>query len=781
MKISKRICAVATAVFLMFNPFFSGAYADSSQVINDETKSEVLADGVKHTSIARFTTSGWLDINVVEVDLSNKNTDIDVLYGSEGLAKTSVVSAMAKESGAIAAINGDFFDTKTGSPIGQIVSNGTLISAPPDKGLYGKLSSFNINDNGNAFFDYWTYDFSITLPNGQTLPIVTYNKASNSQYLCLYDHNWGNTPGSSGNSNHTEVIVAEDGTIIDVRKDMPSTAIAQGCYAVVANGDNAATLAMMIPGDKVGINLTTNPGYGDLKLSISGGTMLVKDGAIAPITHDPSPKPTARTAIGVSQDNNKLLLVTVDGRNGKSIGLTEKDMAQLMLDMGAYDALNFDGGGSTTMAIRSLGEKSAVTVNSPSDVSERKVANAVGILNNAPEGAIKGLKINNPDNVFVGSYEDFNVTAYDEGYSPLDVDMSSVQFNVEGVKGTFNGNRFAPASPGNAVITVSYGGLSEQFNVKVLDKPIMLKSDISKINASYNTKAKITIFGKDERGYTAQIPSDKLQWSVHGDIGNVDGGTFVSGASDSSGYVTAAFGDAYLNIPVTIGKPSQQISVPDNVPLENVDPYNKKTDVKNDSGSYNVFVYGNMDKDDLLKNLAINKAIEKANGTSSLAIFTGKGSNELDDLKIPYLAIDSTGLYEFRNSSFIVLDSSKGGLRATDSQQWFKLKDYLNRAAGTNVFIVLPTPVWGTDGFTDQREAELFESTLKDFKKDSGKNVWILYQGKQSFYTAVNDEIRYVGLSGTTGVTKNDIANMPYALIEVNGSNVYYQKDLLFK
>lgn len=770
MKFRKRIYALAVSLLLLFNPLISTVYANSFDIINDETSSEILSEGIKHTSTARFTTSGWLDINTLEVDFSNKDNSIDVLYGNEGLGKTSTVSDMAKQTGAVAAINADFFDTKTGSPIGQIVSKGKLISAPPDKNLYGKLSSFNLDNKGNAFLDYWTYNISMDMPSGETIPVATYNKASNGQYLSLYDSHWGQTPGPKNKQKHTEVIVYKDGTVIEVRNDKPKTSITEGNYAIVANGNNAAKLSMLIPGDKVNINISTNPGYKDLQLSISGGTMLVKDGAITPITHDPSPKPTARTAIGSNKDGSKLFLVTVDGRNGKSIGLTEKDMAKLMHDLGAFNALNLDGGGSTTMTVRSLGEREIKTVNNPSDGQERKVTTAIGMFNTAPQGSIKGLKVKGPGNLFAGTYGDINVQAYDEGYNPIDVDMANVQFSLQGVEGTFDKNRFEPSAVGDASLTVKYDGIEEQTNIKVLDKPIILKSNINKINTGFNSKTKIGIYGKDKNGYTALIPADKINWSASGKIGTVQNGTFTSGNANAVGYIKAMFGNVYLNIPVTVGKSADQTETPNNAQLENVDPYNKKIETKDDLDSYNIFVYGQADND-----AAINYAIDKANCESSFAVFFGKGAKQSGNLKVPSLSIDSPGLYNFRNSSFIVLDSSKGGIRTTDAQQWFKLKDYLDSAKGTNIFIVLPTPVWGSNGFTDQREAALFENTLKSFKKESGKNVWILYQNSQ-FYTALNDEIRYIGIGQPANSSGNDI---PYALIEVDGSNVYYQKNSL--
>jgi exopolysaccharide biosynthesis protein len=82
-----------------------------------------------------------------------------------------------------------------------------------------------------------------------------------------------------------------------------------------------------------------------------------------------------RTAIGFSRDTTQLLLLAVDGRSPKSAGLTLVELANLMRALGAWDAMNFDGGGSTTMVI------GGAIVNTPSDAAgEREVGSALAIV-----------------------------------------------------------------------------------------------------------------------------------------------------------------------------------------------------------------------------------------------------------------------------------------------------------------------------------------------------------------------------------------------------------------
>ena len=85
-----------------------------------------------------------------------------------------------------------------------------------------------------------------------------------------------------------------------------------------------------------------------------------------------------RTAIGKTADG-KLLLVTVDGRQSKiSVGMSLYSLADLLLELNAIDAINLDGGGSTTMVVKQK------VVNKPSDqTGERPVSDAILVLSPA--------------------------------------------------------------------------------------------------------------------------------------------------------------------------------------------------------------------------------------------------------------------------------------------------------------------------------------------------------------------------------------------------------------
>jgi Phosphodiester glycosidase/FG-GAP-like repeat len=111
--------------------------------------------------------------------------------------------------------------------------------------------------------------------------------------------------------------------------------------------------------------------------AVGGRPLLVEEGVAGSSFSDPSHCSDLhpRTAVGLSQDRQTLYLVVVDGRSSASDGITCPDLADLMVDLGAWTALNLDGGGSSAMWVSGEG-----TVNEPSDGSERTVSNHLAVL-----------------------------------------------------------------------------------------------------------------------------------------------------------------------------------------------------------------------------------------------------------------------------------------------------------------------------------------------------------------------------------------------------------------
>lgn len=122
---------------------------------------------------------------------------------------------------------------------------------------------------------------------------------------------------------------------------------------------------------------------------VVGGRPLVVDGGVAvdPTTCDPHfCALNPRTAVGLTADGDTLILAVIDGRTGIAAGMTSRQVGELMAEIGAETAINFDGGGSTAMYVGSEGG----IVNVPSEGSERVVANHLGVEIVEPIGTLRG-------------------------------------------------------------------------------------------------------------------------------------------------------------------------------------------------------------------------------------------------------------------------------------------------------------------------------------------------------------------------------------------------------
>ena len=126
-----------------------------------------------------------------------------------------------------------------------------------------------------------------------------------------------------------------------------------------------------------------------LQEAFSGGQYLVKDGALASIVEDSVYGVHPRTMFGVQKNKQRIILVVLDGRNSVlAAGMNYPDMQRIMLALGSYDAINLDGGGSSTFIVRDtrpeatgFGSGAAFLIrNMPSDGSERAIGPGLAVL-----------------------------------------------------------------------------------------------------------------------------------------------------------------------------------------------------------------------------------------------------------------------------------------------------------------------------------------------------------------------------------------------------------------
>ena len=122
-----------------------------------------------------------------------------------------------------------------------------------------------------------------------------------------------------------------------------------------------------------------------IKDAVSGFHIVARNGKVMPDTTDSNKSCHPRTAYGLSADRRYPYLIAIDGRQKKwSLGAKGSETGQFLLDVGASDVINMDGGGSTTMCYWDRRKKRPVMVNrqSANGTYMRPVATNLGIILN---------------------------------------------------------------------------------------------------------------------------------------------------------------------------------------------------------------------------------------------------------------------------------------------------------------------------------------------------------------------------------------------------------------
>lgn len=349
----------------------------------ENSTEERISSGVMLKNFNRLTEKGWLDINILEVDLEDRHTSIGLLTSEDGLNTFQTVLEMAKNNESIAAINGDFFggNYKNGYTVGFSATEGNLLTSS----YYGnenkdEFATFVLNDDNKAFMQYLNNTITLKCKKtDSTFVIKDYNRLCDNydERPVLYTAEWGEKSlGSFSYLSMTEILI-KDNKIKEIRTGEEPFEIPKNGFVITTTGASAEYFINNFKiGDKISLDISLDVDIDEIHTAISGGAILVEDGKIPKFSANITGS-HPRTSLGLSKDSKTLYLITVDGRQKNSIGMTQTELAEFLIEKDIYNALNLDGGGSTTMVAKRLGEKELSIINSPSGGSLRKVTNAL--------------------------------------------------------------------------------------------------------------------------------------------------------------------------------------------------------------------------------------------------------------------------------------------------------------------------------------------------------------------------------------------------------------------
>jgi hypothetical protein len=514
---------------------------------------ESVAPGVDYGDYQLLTADGPLSVHVIVVAPHRGDVRLEnVLSGDELVSRGETIGSMAKRTRAIAGINGDFFDIgNTNRPVNMVVRGGALLQLPY------KRSVLAITRDGTPHIAEFSFTGQMEIAQ-RTMPLDGIDEMPlGGAGLSLLTPFYGRV---APHDNVTlETLVPLGGVppltryritgIADNLSPQPP-----GYYVAIGLNDYNSVGAPDV-GSVIGVDGDLSPfGLTSIATAIGGGALILHDGAWYDDPDAPYGEENARrvpvSGAAIAPDG-RLFLVEVDGRQAElSIGLKRPEFSALMRALGATEGLLFDGGGSSTMVVRRLGDPAAGVVNSPSDGKERPVADGLFVYSTAPVGpAVRLVARPGVVRAVPGAGVSLRVAAVDSANNVAG-NGGAVEVSVTPASlGSYRDGTFFAAHRGIGRLALRSANLKGEVPVEVKARPARSRIEPPRPNVDQNGQVLLAAQAFDARGYPLQLPSS-LPWSASS--GSIDGrGSYRAGSNDAN--ISVRIGDTLATTRVTVG------------------------------------------------------------------------------------------------------------------------------------------------------------------------------------------------------------------------------------
>ncbi len=439
-------------------------------------------------------------------------------------------------------INASFFSLTTGIPMGHVITDGVVTSKDNRT-----LSGVGFDADGNAFIEDLTIETSVMFGEHYVLQIPHINKliSKETQMVTLFTSDFGDKTGTETKTlnvileNVTDnVRVGQEftATVKDiVTSDLP-VKINDGEMVISVNENGNQWGITLINAMKIGEELTIkttatsekwNDAYNGLA---SEGARLLTNGEINPNLEAGA---APRTAVGIKADGTVVFYV-LDGRqSGYSYGAKQSTVAQRLKEIGCVDALNLDGGGSTTISGVYPGCDEDAIINSPSDKALRKVTNFIFLKNmEKPTGKTEKAYIYPySGKILSGSTISLETKAVDENYYPVDV--KEIEYSANEFGNITSDGKLTALGEGKVIVDVTADGAKGKAEFDAYLSP----DEIKIYNADNNKELthidavpgdRFTLYAKAfYKGIELMSSKDAFKWSVSDENATVSDGVLT--------------------------------------------------------------------------------------------------------------------------------------------------------------------------------------------------------------------------------------------------------------
>jgi hypothetical protein len=343
-----------------------------------------IAPGIEFARYHLASAAGPLVVTALALDLAEPTLSLGPVLASDRLVSSGeTLSSMALRTGAVAALNADFFDVgNTYQPLGIVATSGTLLRSPSAR------TALTLTKAGAVRIG--PVPFAGTVRVGErSWGLQGVGRLPGDNEIVLMQPAYGPLPGAPGVQ--LVPLGAVPGTPGTYRAG-PAEDLAlphEPVFGLVL-GAAVSSIGLPVAGDAVSLEIATDPPLEQIALSLGGGPQLLKDGS----PYD-DPQPPARDEANrlnplsgaLRTRDGRLVLVEVDGRAPLvSVGLRRPEFAALLAALGAIDGMGFDGGGSASLVARLPGDLAPQLQTVPSDGRERPISDALAVVSDAPRG-----------------------------------------------------------------------------------------------------------------------------------------------------------------------------------------------------------------------------------------------------------------------------------------------------------------------------------------------------------------------------------------------------------
>ena len=519
-----------------------------------------------------------LDCWLLAVDTRDPYVTVEQVLGTGKICGTETPSKMATRSTTenkifFAGSNGDFFTTQdnqstteyneVGRPVGTTIVNSEYAYTPIAPRTDRRLGAIDTDGKGITANKH---SISMNLVLADTTLVIKYaNYLRKDNELVLYNiHNGAKTfTNAYGTEVQIQLLEGEkwqtSGTmkakVTKVEDQVGSMALDKDHAVLSGHGTMATELNKLKVGDEITLDfeMKLDGEVAHIAQSIGSDnyTQILVNGEVAQKGFWDELHP--RTGFGVSYTRDTVYMLVVDGRSAISAGCTTKVLAEILQHYGAYNAVNWDGGGSSCLYVRPYGQ-----MNNGSDGGERACGNGMFAVANVPETDNTITKIVPYQPTYslpLYGVADPEFLGYNKYGVLVNTNMADVKLSCAPEVGEIlEDGRFLATGANGGKLIATWGDVTTELDIRIVaSAPVAIRLDTVICGPTpYKVEVESTV-GKN----TIEVLSDALDWtSSDPSIATVDDAGNVIGVTNGFAVITGKLGDFTDQLVVKVELPT---------------------------------------------------------------------------------------------------------------------------------------------------------------------------------------------------------------------------------